>query len=271
MNGSIIYLIAKNELNRIVFHPLIVFIGIIILVLTYLNGAGGVFDLQSVALTGSRDGFLVGFSQIWYVTTFICSIMAAFLGVTAMSEERWKNSINVLISKPLYRKDIIIGKFIGLCIFVLIFLILIMLFNSLILLYYYGQPLSYPDVILRLIIYIFAELLDFSLVIALALLIGTLFKNNLLATSIVITYLSLEFFWNSATYTINMILHFPIAPYAITMSILGMLGDTANLFDSNVQFNVWLNAAMPFIILMILLVILTLLIDCFVFTRMDDA
>ncbi len=266
---SLIYFIARNEFYRVIGHPIVLLVSIIIVILTFVNGWGGVFDIEMVSIGQHSDGFIRGFSQVWYVTTFICTILAAFLGVTSISEERWNHSLNVLLVKPLYRRDVIIGKFMGLGVFILGFVILIMLVNTLTLLLFYGPPISLVEFLWRITAYIAILWMDCSLVLSLMLLVGALFKDFLLAVSIAITYISYEFFWNIVIGYISILIKIPLAPYTIAMKILDPLG-SSDLFNTNVPFDVWFGAGSQYIALLLLLIVLVLLMSCFAFTRMED-
>ena len=112
---NVILKIAGSELSGVLRSPLIIIAMLIVVMLAYLNGAGGsnlLFQLE--AWNENGDMFIRGFAQICIRSMMICTIMAAYLGVMSFSKERIKGTINVLTAKPLYRRDIVIGKFLGL-------------------------------------------------------------------------------------------------------------------------------------------------------------
>lgn len=266
---STVSIIARNEFYRTLFNPMVIVVGIILLSITCFNAAGGITNLRDIATNWNCDGFIFGFSQIWSYTNYICGIMAAYLGVMSISAERGSGSLGILLVKPLYRRDVILGKFIGVVLFLFAFLVTIMLANSLFLLNFYGSPASVFEFLWRISIYTLLLLLDLSLVTGIAMLIGLLFKDLLLAVSVVVTYLSYEWFWNQATAVISNLIHFPAAPYMLTMKIFGDLtGD--NLFNTNTQFSVWINNAYPYLFVMVFLAVIMLLMDCFVYSRDED-
>jgi ABC-2 type transport system permease protein len=263
--------IARNEFIRVLDNPIIIVIGIILLAIGYINAAGDFNTLINIATFLQCDGLLYGYGQVFYYTNFICGIMAAFLGVMAISGDRFTGSFNVLLAKPVYRRDFIIGKYIGLTGFIVLFLMLEMIVYFLMLLFFYGEPLSLSEIIVRVSAYIFVLTLDLVLVMGLAMLIGIMCKNILTASSLVVTYLSFEWFWNQSTSMISMIINFPLSPYMLTGRILFGSGiENDNLFNSTVQFNIWLFSALPEIIIMALIALAVLLINCHIFTRSDN-
>jgi len=265
---SIISVIARNEFYRTMFNPMVAVVGMILLTITCLNAAGGIQDLQATSAIWECDGFIIGFSQIWYNTNFICGIMAAYLGVMSISSERGNGSLGILLTKPLYRRDVILGKFIGIDLFLFVFLVITMLANSLFLLNFYGAPSSVYEFLWRITIYTIVLLMDLSLVTGITMFIGIMFKDLLLAVSVVVTYLSYEWFWNQVTAILSYMLNFPVAPYLLTMKIFSM--DSNNLFNSNTQFSAWINGVYPYLFLIIFLILAVLLLDCFIYARAED-
>jgi len=56
---------------------------------------------------------------VFDITSQICTITAMFLGVISIVGDRNDNIFKVFITKPLYIRDIIIGKFLGINAFIL--------------------------------------------------------------------------------------------------------------------------------------------------------
>ncbi len=125
----------------------------------------------------------------------IFTIIAIFLGATSISYERWNSSINVLLTKPLYRRDYIIGKFIGISAFMLLFNTITLLFIGLIMILFFRGPQSDIEFIWRLAAYIIITTLACSLVIALNMLFGIISKNILMVTAASITYVFFDWVW----------------------------------------------------------------------------
>lgn len=269
---SAILIIARNEFYRVMYNPLVIVVGVILLILTYINAAGDSQNLLRISMLNNIDGFIFGYSQIWYITNFICAIMAVFIGVMAMASERNTNSIGILLTKPLYRRDVVLGKYIGINLFLFIFLVIMVLANSLVLCVFYGGPSSLYELIWRITAYVFIVLMDLSLVTGIAMLIGILFKDLLVAVSVSVLYLSYEWFWVYFVGSLSKMLNnLPVAPYMITMKILGLSGDTSSscLFMTTTGFSAWISNAYPSLFLMAFLITLILLVDCFAYARME--
>jgi ABC-2 type transport system permease protein len=249
----------------------VILVGIVLFFLTFVNAAGGYQNLIGFSIFYHVDGLLNGYSQIWYITIFICSIMAAFLGMMAINEDRFKGTFNVLLAKPVYRRDVIVGKFLGLTGFIVLFLTLEMVINFLVLYTYYGAPLSLSDVVVRILAYIFVLSLYLMLVIGLTMLIGTIVKSILTASALVVTYLSYEWFWSGAgTGTISTIIRFPLTPQIFTGDIIFGSDIDESLLFSSTPFTGWVLHALPGILVLMLIVVAVLLINCHVFAKTDD-
>jgi ABC-2 type transport system permease protein len=197
------------------------------------------------SISFGTDGLLFGYGQIYYVTIFICSIMAAFLGMMAISEDRFKGTFNVLLAKPVYRRDVIVGKFLGLTGFIVLFLTIEMTLNFFVLYYHYGAPVSLTDSSIRIFAYIFILSLYLAVVVGLTILIGTMVKNILAASAIVVTYLSYEWFWSGVTGNVSTVIHFPLAPNIFAYHILTGTGirdvNHYDLFFTSAPFTGWLS------------------------------
>lgn len=266
---SNLLIIARSEFYRTLFNPLVIVVGVILLAITSLSAAGGIGDLKSLSEIWGCDGFIIGFSQIWYNTNFICGIMAAYLGVMSLSGERSRGSLDLLLTKPLYRRDVVLGKFSGICLFMLIFLTVIMIANSLFLLSFFGAPSSVGEFLWRITMYTIILLMDLSLVTGITMFIGIFCKDLLVAVSVVVTYLSYEWFWNQVTAVLSYMLNFPVTPYMLTMKIFGM--NTISLFNTNNGFLLWIGDVYPYLFLMGFLVMFVLLLNCLIYARLADA
>ena len=85
------------------------------------------------------------------------AFLSMCIGITSIADERSKGSFRVLFTKPVYRRDVVAGKFIGISVFMFLLIMLTMaLFVSLMIVTYAG-PESVIDFMLR--IFLFAVLL----------------------------------------------------------------------------------------------------------------
>ncbi|WP_424358731.1 ABC transporter permease [Methanocella sp. MCL-LM] len=265
--------IAKNEFYRVAANPVSIVVGLILITIYVLNAAGGAQNLANLSISRNADGFFFGYQMMSYITNEVCSIMAVFLGVMAISDDRSKGLFSILAGKPLYRRDILIGKFAGLSLFLLTFLTVLTLFNASVLTCFYGSPVYTGDFVVRTISYIIILALTLMIDLGAAMLIGVLFKHFLVAVSVAVTYLSFQWFWNSGISFLYLKsnLQIPVAPYMLTGMIFGIIGPDKgyNLFDTNTSFFFWMNSVRPEIGLMLLIIITILLANCLAFSKED--
>ncbi len=267
-SANAIFLIAKNELYRTIGHPLVILIGMIVLFLAFTYGYGNTLTFESAYRDG-KDGFLLCYCQNEYSILLICSIMSAFLGVLSMAQDRWSHSINLLLAKPLYRRDIVLGKFIGLIVYIFIFVTIALAFSTLMFVLFFRAPLSYIELSYRLVSYIFILSLECSLIVALTMLVGTVFRNVIGSVSVAVIYVYADWF----RYVVNY-----MGDYSIVMPrmLYHKMADPVSggypqeLFNTLIPFTGWLNDAMPYILLAVLEIVLLVLINCFVFSRLDE-
>jgi len=123
-----IFIIVKQQFSDIIREPLVIFIILVLVVLSIINGLAST-DLLHYAdesLSDGNDHFLsIGLSNTLYHTSILLSILSMFIGILTVAEERISGSIGVLLTKPLYRRDVISGKFAGLSLFLFFITVLI--------------------------------------------------------------------------------------------------------------------------------------------------
>ncbi|MGA9140410.1 MAG: ABC transporter permease subunit [Methanocella sp.] len=271
MSGiRILYLVAKNELRRVLFHPLnMVLVGIII-VLIYVNMAAYASTPKSITIDPGSGGdvFILAYKNVLWMLSYLMVIFVGFYGLMSVSEERFKHILDVLIMKPLYRRDIIIGKFIGLSCFAFISSSLILLLTFVLLTSFFRPPLSMSDFLLRILSLDFSITIICSLTVGLAILASLLFKNILTSASVFVTYLFAD--WNG--YILANLHTPPISPYLLFAKAVFPVSTSTtwiNLFNAN-SFMGWFGAALPFIVTLLSLTVLVVLLDCFILTKTDD-
>lgn len=269
MNFNFIKMIAHNELYYIILHPLVIIVGVILLLLAFINGYGGGSMIDESYFKNGQDSFMQGYNQILYYTIFISNIMAAFLGVISVAKDRWAHSMNVLLTKPIYRRDVLLGKFTGICEFLFIFVGLVLLFTTIMLILCFKEPLSYSELFCRFLSYVIVLSMECSLVAALAMFVGTFFKNILGPVTIIITYIYVEWFW----YLAERMGSFSIfTPRMLFLKIINPVngGNMDELFNTLVPFTQWLGNAMPYILLLLFVTLAVLLINLYLFTKLED-
>jgi len=265
---DIMNIIARNEFNRVIRHPMVIVVGAIVLIIAYVNGAGGGSILSSIGLSVGQDIFMQGYGQLIYNVSFICCIMAAFLGVASMSEEYGKNSFSVTLTKPIYRRDVILGKVIGLCEFMFLFITLVVVFITTMLILGFRSPDSYVE-LWRPVVLILALGFESSLVVSLTVLVGSIFRNIIGGISIAITYIYVDWFRNISQY---MGVFSVITPKILYLNIINPPNsdDIMMLFNTLIPFDRWFGDASMYIVLLLIEMTMLIVISCLVFTRQEN-
>lgn len=263
-----VYEVARQEFVRVLTYPLVPLAFLIVLIIAYLNGAGDVQILQYMSAHEDGDALLKGFGQSWGSTSMICTIMAVFLGATSIPYERWNNSINVLLTKPLYRRDFIIGKFAGLSGFMLLFNTFTLLLIGLLMIVFFRGPQSNFEFAWRFAAYIIVMSLSCSLVIALNMLFGMISKNILVVTSASITYVFFDWIWYNDRIIYGLSI---LTPMNLYHNIIAPFAEPFNpMFNTIVPFNQWFYAAIPFIAILIIEMSILLLAGIHLFSKDDS-
>lgn len=254
--------IARNELLKLLTHPFTYLIFIILVCIVLLNSMDNSLRTSIDSVMTTDDLFLYdGVSNTTYIFTFLCSIMAVFIGAMSLSSERSKKSIGLLLTKPVYRRDVIAGKFFGLSAFMFLFIVAYVIVDTLLITWYFRPPLDINDYLLRSLSYILLHCCLCSILIALMFLVSIIFKDVLMVALISVVYLFLEWFS-------SLLVSFDELKYFSPLSLY----DTASyhLLYTSTAFDSWLQIAMPYALLMVLETIVLLLVDSFIFIRTED-
>lgn len=259
-----ILIIGTYEFKKVIGHPLVALTAIIILILAILNGAGFSHNYLSIdeKIDVGKDVFLLhGMGQIFYNLSLYSTILAVFMGVLVIGDERFKRSLSVILSKPLYRRDIVLGKFLGISAFLLLFIIIEFTVSSLLIMIFFREPYSMQEFILRAFSNVLALFFECSLNLVITMLFGLILKDLLMALIATITFLYVDWFGN-----ITLPL---ISPQHFYFTIIS--GNSAiMLLDTSFPYSDWLGAALPFIIFIILEIIVILLINCSIFSKSEE-
>lgn len=260
--------IARQEFIRALTHPIFPVACLIAFIIAWLYGAGDVGSLESMSKYMKQDALIAGYRQSWQSASMICAVMAIFMGATAIPYDRWSNSINVLLTKPLYRRDYFIGKFAGLSAFMLLFNTLTLLFFSVMMIAYFRGPQSGVEFVWRLTVYILVATLVCSLVIALNMLFGVLSRNILVVTSASIIYFFFDLIWYKEKLLGGLSKY---TPMGLNFKLIGPVpADHPALFDTFVSFDRWFNGAFPLLVILFIEMSVLILIGMHRFSRDDN-
>jgi ABC-2 type transport system permease protein len=269
MNGML--LVAKNEFSLTMKNPVVLVSVMLLVIISVVSAYGftanpGYNIGQDLGLLSFFMGCISG-NIVGITSTFI--ILAVCVGVFSIAEERHGSTLNVLMSKPLYRRDVILGKVIGLGGFLLMvisFIMAILVSSDLIL-----NPLPTGlliEMFARTVTIVVSLFLFSMIMLGISMMIGILFKNIALVFTLTATVVYLQ--W----YTGILGLLGPLTIFEpLSLSIFyawgnSNTGDVSNfIFITSAPFIPWISSVYPYFILLTFEALLVILIDCILFNR----
>lgn len=266
-----IFTVAKNEFSMVVRNPITCLVcGFIIIYLTVNIVGSTVIVPQFASSYSHNDAFYINISNsFWLLTTFF-AFLSMCIGIITIAKERSSGSLRVLTAKPLYRRDIITGKFLGLSLFLLLLMILTeIVFISLIIIVL-GSPDSLLELVLRLSSFIVLLFLNCSFTLGLVMLFGIVFNK---AEALILSMAFVSFEWlQQASVDFQFLgqiqqLIDPMKLYFNTIFVFSGNETLGSLFETRLSFDAWLNHALPFVVLMLAEVILIVLINSAMFSK----
>ncbi|OPY29964.1 MAG: ABC-2 family transporter protein [Methanocella sp. PtaU1.Bin125] len=257
--------LAANEFRRQVGHPVTIAVFGLLVVIALANGLGSIKVLPAFESWMSGDIFIkVGLSQVFFNISQYCSVAALVLGLLSVAGDR-RRTMGVLLTKPVLKRDVVAGKFIGLGAFMLLLIAVTYLLVSLLMALAYRGPASLEEFTLRLAALVLALFLECSLLAGIGMLIGMLFASLKEAIVVGVTYLCIEWFSNA----MFMDLLKYLSPYYVYFRIINAT-DTITVFNTTVPFADWLRLALPYAALMVVGLIVIFIINCIVIARTEE-
>jgi|AGTN01.3.fsa_nt_gi hypothetical protein len=266
----VVALIAKNEIRKIVNYRFTYVIAATLLMMIMLNAiaSGYKLNLYETHLIGLGDVFMsVGVSTIIFNMTILFTILSLFLGLSSISEERSGGVLNVLLAKPVHRKEVIMGKFLGLCGFVWTLIVISLLLSLLLLAVFFRMPLSFEDTVSRMTAFTILQFANSALSIGLMMLFGVIlssYYNTLLCGA---TYFYLAWCLDIPS-QFNVISG--LVPSTLFMRIMDPKVGTTYLLDTNVAFSGWLEGAVPYLLLLALEAVVVVVLSRIIFSLRED-
>jgi ABC-type transport system involved in multi-copper enzyme maturation permease subunit len=257
--------IAANELSRLVRQPVIIVIAFVLFALIAINGITNATTLQGY---GKDDRFLWGISSIFYFTSIYLTILSMFIGVMSIAEDRSSGSLRILLTKPLYRRDVLAGKLIGMMALLMLIAVCCVLFGAATIMIFSGGPTSTADVILRISTYIILLFLNCALTLTITMAIGVIVKNVSGTLICVGTLFFFDWLVNIPQPILKMIGNLLYLNQRILY--FNTTAPDAYLFDISSSYSEWFNHAWPFIIAMVIALMLFMSLTFFIFCRDDD-
>ena len=193
MSANAIRSIAVREFSNLVRNPLVIVTVVVLCILVLVNGAGCSITLPIFKRMGYSDVFMVGVGNTFHNTSLILSFLSLCMGIISIAGERSNGSIRVLLTKPVYRRDVIAGKFLGINALILLLATFILVVCVSSVMVSYGGPES-TIAILKLLTYVFLLYVFCSIMAGMMLLFGIIFKDLSVALVFSVSYLYLSWF-----------------------------------------------------------------------------
>jgi ABC-2 type transport system permease protein len=147
VSWNAIRIIAKNEFSNVIRHPIVIVTVVVLSILIAINAAGCTYLLPQLKSFGFGDVFTQGWGNMFTYTLLVLSLISLCVGIVSISGERANGSLRVLLTKPLYRKDIITGKLLGINAFLLLLNLFVALVNVALIMIAYGGPSSSAELV----------------------------------------------------------------------------------------------------------------------------
>lgn len=255
-------LIAENEFGRIIKHPFITLTVILLIIMDIIYAGSSSTILPTVKALEQGDVFLRGLGNPLHDVAMILSFFSMCVGIITISTERARGSLRVLMVKPVYLKEIILGKILGMMALLLIITSLVVTLHMSLMMISYGMPIALDDAILRILSYILALFGLCVLTAAATMLIGIIFKDLRIALIVSISYLYVMWFSMVPS-------NIEIIRYIDLMYLYQYIihGGGNNLFDTSHSYELWLLSALPYIGAMIVEILAFLFLSISAFNK----
>jgi ABC-2 type transport system permease protein len=257
--------IASNEFSRIIKNPIVILFAGLMFLLALINAGSNSALLPRFESFMGHDAafFYVGLGNSLWTLSIFFSFLSMCLAVISISDER-NGSLRVLVSKPLYRRDVIIGKFLGLSTVLFLLMVLtVCLFVSLTMTVFSG-PSSFSELILRAGSFIVLLFLNCCFTAGLVMFLG-IFLNKAETLVVSVVFVTQECLSGTGFMATLGQLQL-IDPESLYISAFQISAGN-DLYTTSVSYSTWISHAIPYVSLMIIEVIFIVLISCVLFNR----
>ena len=257
--------IAYEEFSRAVMSPITITICVIITTYAILNCAGLQYYFHNSGYS-VYETYLLGIGNVFSTVSTFLTAIAVFIGIMSIIEDSRKNVFKILLTKPLYRRDVIIGKFMGINAFLLVLVTLTFTLIALMLAVFYVMPYDVSDWLLRIGSLITITFLECSIASGIMIIAGVMFSKNLLgAVGIAASFFFLE--WHFA-----MGLHLGDLDFLSPRFLLFSMYGLGNIWLTDPSYSLleWFNSASPYILLAVVEALLVMLFGAFLFSRSEE-
>ncbi len=270
MKTNTVILIARNEFANVIRNPVtyVMLSVIAILMLVNISGGPAVYD-RAFRFGGMSvdSSFLAVLSNFMSTVLMLFVFLTMCLGLLSLSKERTNGSLRILLMKPVYRRDVIIGKYVGIgsSLFLIISIVIVIEFALLMAGIRPAGQLS--DISLRVAAYVVIFFIYCMFYMSIIMFFGAMFKNLVYSLIISLFFIFIEtfnmfqvlFFIDSNITTI-------LEPKLLFSMIIA--GNTP-LFMASTPFDVWISNSLPYIVLMLIETTLVMLATIHIFNKED--
>lgn len=260
-------LVAENEITLLYKSPIVIIFSLLMLIFALTNAAGSSVVLQKFSFLSHDDAFFyVGIGNFFWDLSMLFSFLAMCIGIISFTSEQ-NGAFRVLLTKPLYRRDVMGGKFIGILSFLLVMVVLtVVLFISLVMIVY-GGPGSLTELLLRTGSFILLLFLNCSFTAGIAVMFTVILKKAE-AVMASIAFVAAEYLtrmrWIPASIGDLKILN-PVNLYVKAFEI----EPRSDLVSISLPYGSWLGYAMPYVFLMLAEVVIIILVNSMIFNKKE--
>ncbi len=258
--------IAGNEFALTVRNPVMpAFVGLLFVISMIIAFGSPILIKSSALATRPLWAFLTfSIGNSFYPTYLVLITLSVCLGVFTISDERMNGALNTLICKPLYRRDIITGKFLGISGFILISVLLVVsIITSLTLMMFPAAGTSIIEIIERVATYAFILFLICIMTLAFTMLIGIILKRTALSLAVSLT--TAYIIQNPDALNVLGPIQI-LVPWYLFNNIF-YLRRGLELFIPITPYGEWLTSSIPLIVLLIAEIVIVVLTSCLIFNR----
>jgi ABC-2 type transport system permease protein len=261
--------IAENEFSIIVKKPIIIAFILLIFALFLIEAFGSNILMQGllrVTISPSPEYMILKYclGNSFFNTSVVFCILSICLGVFSIADERNRGSLRVLVCKPLYRRDVIAGKLLGMSGFLaLTIAFVITMFTAIsIIIYPLSLASAFYDIVIRMVSYMFVLLLLCVLTLTITMTVGLLFKNIIAALTVSMALLYIQWYSDISNALGVLSIINPQRLYIYAIEYLNV-----NIFNSTIPYTNWLSGSLPYIIVIIAEILILTLINCLLLNR----
>lgn len=233
--------------------------------LAFINASGSAVVLPKIKFMSFDEAFFyIGIGNFYWLISMLFAFLGMCIGIISITNERSNGSLRVLMTKPIYRRDVVIGKIFGISslLFALISFTLILFISLMMVTTSNSAPIL--ELFLRVGIFDIILLINSIFTLSLVMLFGITLKK---AEALVLSLGYISFEWLSQTYLIPVWLGDLQILNPMNLFVHATSIHENDLFMITIPFTTWLNNALPYILMLIVETLIIILLNCILFNR----